>query len=204
LESARHRRGLTEGDFYALREWRNGDSRRWIHWRTSAKLGTLAVRQHEQRRSCDVIVILDLYQSASPSNQERALVEATISFAATAIVDLCRHGGSWLGLIVSSREVGCWSGAASALFAQELLEHLSVCQGSETMRLATAANHLDDMRRRGVKVIMLSTRSREDALQSLEHKTAEAARSLLAAAIWLNGAGGEFDAFFSLDEAVLA
>ena len=30
------RRGFVEGEFHGLRQWRDGDSRRWIHWRTSA------------------------------------------------------------------------------------------------------------------------------------------------------------------------
>src|SRR3954468_11624559 len=92
-QSTRHKRGWNEGDFYALREWRNGDSRRWIHWRTSAKLGKLAVRQFEQRRSCDVVLVLDLYHPPNASNDQLAIAEAAISFAATAVVDLCRHGG---------------------------------------------------------------------------------------------------------------
>src|SRR3954468_16892724 len=87
-QSTRHKRGWNEGDFYALREWRNGDSRRWIHWRTSAKLGKLAGRQFEQRRSCDVTLLLDLHQPVSPENFHLATVEAAISFAATAVVDL--------------------------------------------------------------------------------------------------------------------
>ncbi len=30
------RQGLVEAEFYGLRDWRKGDSRRWIHWRSSA------------------------------------------------------------------------------------------------------------------------------------------------------------------------
>jgi uncharacterized protein (DUF58 family) len=59
-ESRRH--GSLEGDYYGLREWRPGDSQRWIHWRTSAKLGQLAVRQFEQQRSRDLILVLDLWE----------------------------------------------------------------------------------------------------------------------------------------------
>jgi uncharacterized protein (DUF58 family) len=49
-QQLRGRQGLTEGEFFGLREWRPGDSRRWVHWRTSARLNTLAVRQFEQQR----------------------------------------------------------------------------------------------------------------------------------------------------------
>src|SRR5262245_28373717 len=53
----RMRRGLLEADFYGLREWRAGDNRRWIHWRTSARRGQLVVRQFEQRRSQDLALL---------------------------------------------------------------------------------------------------------------------------------------------------
>ena len=50
-----HRKqGPIEGDFYGLRDWRSGDSRRWIHWRSSAKRNDLVVRQFEQYRAHDL------------------------------------------------------------------------------------------------------------------------------------------------------
>jgi uncharacterized protein (DUF58 family) len=200
-QSTRHKRGMSEGDFYALREWQSGDSRRWIHWRTSAKLGTLAVRQFEQRRSAAVALVLDLHHPTSPSNFERAVVEAVVSFAATAVVDLCRHGGSDLGLVVVSREVGCWWGSASPLLAQELLEHLSVCRGSDAARLSDAADRLAKLHRPGSKVLVLSTRTREEAAATLDRKTRDSLRwRLLEQAVWLNGASGGFDAYYSLEE----
>ncbi len=71
-QSEGRRQGVLEGDYYGLREWRTGDSLRWIHWRTSAKLGELAVRQFEEQRSRDVKIVLDLWQPDSPTDQERA------------------------------------------------------------------------------------------------------------------------------------
>jgi uncharacterized protein (DUF58 family) len=197
-QSTRHRRGLTEGDFYALREWRNGDSRRWVHWRTSAKLGNLAVRQFEQRRSCDVTLVLDLWQPPAATDDQRALAEEAIGFAATAVVDLCRRGGSRLGLVVASREVGHWSAAASPLFAQELLEHLAVCRASDAVRLAEAGQYLAEMSYGGAKVLVLSTRSRTLALDTLDRRQRSGQKfELLEQAVWLDGAAGEFDLHFS-------
>jgi hypothetical protein len=132
-------------------------------------------------------------------------VEAAISFAATAVVDLCRHGGSSLRLIVASREVGHWFGSASPLFAQELLEHLSVCRSSESPRLLDAADRLEEMQRGGVRTIILSTRSREDAAATIDRKQRDGLKwKLLEQAVWLNGAAGEFNAYFSLEEAFRA
>jgi len=56
------RHGRVSGDFYGVRPWRSGDSRRSIHWRSSARRGTLVVRQFEQHRNRDLAVLVDLWQ----------------------------------------------------------------------------------------------------------------------------------------------
>ncbi len=53
--------GVAEGDFFGLRSWKSGDSKRWIHWRTTARIGEPAVRQFEQQRRFDLCVLIDAY-----------------------------------------------------------------------------------------------------------------------------------------------
>lgn len=45
--------------FHALREYAPGDDRRHVHWRTTARTGTLMVRQFEETRRSHVVVALD-------------------------------------------------------------------------------------------------------------------------------------------------
>ncbi|MDR7113598.1 hypothetical protein J2X03_003498 [Microbacterium trichothecenolyticum] len=59
LEGAPTRR-LVDADmsFHAIREYAPGDSRRQIHWRSTAKTGRLMVRQYEESRRSRMAVVL--------------------------------------------------------------------------------------------------------------------------------------------------
>ncbi|WP_293698221.1 DUF58 domain-containing protein [uncultured Agrococcus sp.] len=76
---------LTADDvaFHSLREYQPGDDRRLVHWRTSAKHGSLLVRQFEPSRRSDTLVCLTTSQEEiGPENFELALsVVATIGIA---------------------------------------------------------------------------------------------------------------------------
>jgi len=50
-------------DFYSLRPYSSGDSRRWIHWRASARHRTLLVRQFQANQSKAFSLVVDLLAS---------------------------------------------------------------------------------------------------------------------------------------------
>ncbi len=71
----RHRPSRVTGEFLGVRGWRHGDTKRWIHWRASARHDQLVVRQYEQHQNHDTAVLLDLFypegQAAEYSDGER-------------------------------------------------------------------------------------------------------------------------------------
>ena len=81
---SRHRRGIVEADYYGLREWRSGDSQRWIHWRSSAKLGSLAVLQFEEQQHDDLVLLLDLWRPPATEASGVGRVKAGASAEAEA------------------------------------------------------------------------------------------------------------------------
>ncbi|QDV11723.1 hypothetical protein CA51_15980 [Rosistilla oblonga] len=105
LVASRRRAGVNEGDFYGLRDWQNGDSRRWIHWRTTARIGELAVRQFEQQQRQQIALLVDLYQEV-PSDES---LERLVGFAATLMNEVLRNPETQVafaitdGLVISNR-----------------------------------------------------------------------------------------------------
>lgn len=129
-----HRRGRAEGDFYGMREWRDGDSRNWIHWRTSAKRMKLTVRQFQQPISQDLVVILDLYLPRE-SDVNPQDVEGAISFAATLVAEQRKHGSTQMSVASASKESFALHGNSSPVFYREVMERLALVEADDDDRL---------------------------------------------------------------------
>jgi uncharacterized protein (DUF58 family) len=158
---ADRRRGQAgcEGDFYGVRGWHSGDGRRLVHWRSSARLGKLVVRQFEQPRNRDVALVLDLWQPDSPAQKHLDDVELAVSFAATVLADLCRKGGSNAYLALSRTGPECGGGPASPVLLQGLMEQLAVAEGSAHDTLPGLLAHTLQRIAAGTEVVLVSTRA---------------------------------------------
>lgn len=72
------------GDFFAMRDYQEGDDPRDIHWRKSARIDRLMIRQYEQQHGRRIAIFLDNYQQhevLSPDDLNRQ--ERTVSQAAS-------------------------------------------------------------------------------------------------------------------------
>jgi uncharacterized protein (DUF58 family) len=161
-DQRRHpQRGISEGDYYGLRPWQSGDSMRWVHWRTTAKLGRPIVRQFERRRNRDVVLVLDPWLRAAHTEQDEGLLELAFSLAATAIADLASRGHSRLTFAVAAESPRCWTGPASPLFCQELLAALAVIPPISGCYLAEALEKVGQEAPIGARFVIISPRSAE-------------------------------------------
>jgi len=125
----RQQRGFNEGDFYGLREWRTGDSKRWIHWRTSAKLGELTVKQFERQTDTSLAILLDLHLPKEASQDDLNQVELALRFAASAAVRFSeKSDSSHLTLTVIGDEYRNWTGSINHNMAHDILRHMAVAQ----------------------------------------------------------------------------
>ncbi len=185
------RRHGNEGDFFALREWRTGDSRRWIHWRSSARLNYPVVRQLEQPQRREIGVIIDLWAPRDPSEEDLGWVELAVSFAATAVHSLIAEEGHRVHVIVCAKETKRWSGDASNLATERVLRTLALIEPFETTAVASQIVELGDAIRSDSPLVVLSTRDR-DSFQM--------APSSVRRAHWVNIRSPLRKEYFSLDE----
>ena len=91
---------LTNSDvsFHALREYTPGDDRRYVHWKSSAKTGTLLVRQFEETLRSHVAVALDLGAGSYDSDEE---FETAVSVAGSVALQSLRDD-SFLSVLTTA------------------------------------------------------------------------------------------------------
>lgn len=152
------RRGMLEGDFYGLRDWRQGDSRRWLHWRTSARRQTPVVRQFEQPRDQGLAIALDLWQPKPPGPTEEDAFELAVSLAATIVADACRAGGRRISIAAAGRAPWLVTGPASNALMEDVMSRLATSEPDTGDGLPEAVGRLLENIRRGTQVLVVSPR----------------------------------------------
>jgi uncharacterized protein (DUF58 family) len=195
VQASQNRQGLIEADYYGLREWRQGDSARWIHWRTSARLPTLAVRQFERQRNFCLLLLVDLHLPPHPTADQLRVLELAVSCAATALTDLVRCGSGWLAVAIAGKTASCHAGQATAAFVQEVIDRLATESGGEG-HLERAAELLVKHRPAGATGVVISTRAdQRHKLRSrvpLSHAQSAVVHSLA----WLDVSSPMIERFF--------
>jgi uncharacterized protein (DUF58 family) len=150
LRARRH--PTAQADLHGLRDFRSGDSPRWIHWRTTARRGELMVREFEEMATDNLILILDpavkeikdqesrmenggpdisvrlAGQECPAHNPRSGLLETAIAMAATICWEWCRQTGDRLVLAVAGAEPVVLAGTTGRDLALRLLECLAVVE----------------------------------------------------------------------------
>jgi uncharacterized protein (DUF58 family) len=117
-------------DDIAIREYRDGDDLRRVHWRSTAKRGELMVRREEQPRQMRATVLLDTRGRGHRGDGPASSFEWAVSAAASVAVHFAeaKHG---VRMILDGRPAG-WSNPHSGEAAGEMLDRMAVVDlGSE-------------------------------------------------------------------------
>lgn len=82
-------RTITDNDisFHALRPYQQGDALRNVHWRTSARVGQLMVRQYQETRRSELLLALGTEQTAYASDEEFELAVSIFASLGIQVID---------------------------------------------------------------------------------------------------------------------
>jgi uncharacterized protein (DUF58 family) len=153
-------------EFHGVREFRSGDSPRWIHWRTSARRGELMVREFEETPADNLILVLDPWLPSRGADLEAEdvaeggpVLEEALSLAATICWEWCRQKGDELVLAVADPHPRTLAGVTGWELALRLLECLAVQQGTADPDLGGLADRLAAMPLPPAPILLVSTRA---------------------------------------------
>lgn len=207
LSRSTARAGVNEGEFFGLRQWHNGDSQRWIHWRTTARLGELSVRQFEQQQRMQSLILLDLHCRADETVRgvEPVAVEKAISFMATLAVELVGRGRHKLSVAIAGRELVDLPNVQSRILVSDLLDHLSRAASTTTDALPAALERMQASLVRNPQLIVVSTRS--NVLPQIMRDMPDTIGRRMLERIslrWLNVAADDLEPYFQWSEIKLS
>ena len=130
LRRHRFRPSRISGEFLSVRRWQQGDVRKWIHWRASAKHGEPVVRQFEQHQNRDCAVLLDVFHPILPDDFERESFELAVSFTATLVSEITRRGGCSLFFASGGNKENFLSGPVCLPLVENILEQLAIVEAT--------------------------------------------------------------------------
>jgi uncharacterized protein (DUF58 family) len=192
----RHDRTAQQQEYHGLRDYRPGDSPRWIHWRTSARVGQPMVKEFEQQNEQDLAVLLDPWLPRTKvAPEQREALEQAVGFAATLCLETCRSQGRRLLLGWTGPTPGLRQGPASVKLLHELLEQLAVLRASSEGALAALFDIMPPATLREAVLVVVSTRPVnliEEAEQS-SRLSGASARGLLGRVVLLDASRGDLD-----------
>jgi uncharacterized protein (DUF58 family) len=94
-------------DAASVRDYQPGDSLRWIHWRTSARKGSLYVRLFDGAPVGDWWIFLDLDSSCQAGREENSTLEHAVVLAASLASRAMTEGRNF-GLVAQARDSLYW------------------------------------------------------------------------------------------------
>lgn len=201
LAKTSSRAGVNEGEFYGLRHWQQGDSRRWIHWRTTARLNELAVRQFEQQQRLNMAILIDLWKPDAASDQEPIeSIEKMISFTATLIDSLSRQGNHRIAVAVAGEQLRVSSRIQNRAVMNAVLDDLSIATAGANPDLSGAVEQMMPILADSHSLVVISNRSAQ--WDQLSMKRSSESRRLVLDRLqsrWLNVSAGDIDAYFRMD-----
>lgn len=148
-------------DFSGTREFRPGDSPRLIHWRATARLGTLIVKEFDEEIRTDVTIIIDLSDEARLGTGGHSTAEYGIRIAGT-LAAWSIERGHRAQIVTGQDHMICTTGAGmGADHLLRIFDELASWRPTGRFPLADLVNRADEaglLRPGGVAVVVAPSR----------------------------------------------
>ena len=161
VQRAVTRRGVFDDEFHHLRDYRAGDNPRDIHWRTSARRNGLMVREFHQSRDRGLLVLIELWQSEQPTQDELDRVELAVSFAATICVHhLKQTRGVHQTLFVAGGESARLNAETGGHMMESMLDCLAMVEAGAAESFSQLAQEAAQAANAVTRLVVITTRPR--------------------------------------------
>ena len=181
-DAIKRKRGAAEDEFFALRKWRSGDSRRNIHWRTTAKMQQPMVRQFDEPTNRDLAIVIDLFQQETkteqPENDEveelaqeeqsSQLGETILSFASTIAAEPQRDFDGRISIAVCGQRNDVFQNLQRRNYNANLIRSLAMAKCSDDPDLYSAITTVGQSVSSGTPIFVVSTRAKPLWLEQLD------------------------------------
>ena len=203
LAKTASRAGVNEGEFYGLRAWQHGDSQRWIHWRTTARLNELAVRQFEQQQKMTLAIVIDLWENpdTAPALAPDPHIEKMISFVATFLETMCRQGNHQISVALAGKQLRVSTRIQNRSVLESALDDLAIAAPASKPDLLGAIEQLFPIMADNRSLLVIS--NRDSSIEQLRpNMKGDSQRSIMdkVQVRWINVTKGELDPFFKMEE----
>lgn len=182
-----------DGEFFGLRQYRSGDSRRLIHWRSSAKRGELLVKQFEREDSFECQLVLDLSRPTETVAEEfTERIDVAVELLATLTTALLREIGGVATVTVLDGRPQSRLRIASSTHMPALFERLAEADSFDQTRLVPLLNDVYDTVTSRMPTIVVSLRSESELRRILGNRF-----EVLGGKVrWVDITAGEHEAIF--------
>jgi len=154
------RTGVFDEQFHRLREFRIGDSRRSIHWRTTARRNELMVREYQEQHAPEIVLVVDLWQPRKPGPDDLARVEQVVSFAATLAASRAHETlDTGLQLVLCGVRTESWGAPGQGAALRGVLDALALAQAGPEPDLAPAWRVVLERQFDGSRLVWVTSRT---------------------------------------------
>ena len=192
---ARPRRiGVLGADDVLVREYRQGDDVRRIHWRSTARSGELMVRREEQALDPSTTVLLDTRGSAHQGRGVHHSLEWAVSAAASVGLRLAADGYA-VDVLTTEGPLQSAGSARGPVAADALLQQLTDLQPSSGRDLGHLLSAIGGERGEQLVVAVLGRLTPEEAytVAGLRRRRATGLAMLLDVGTWTTGSRTQTD-----------